>query len=563
MLRFAQLKWIFLVVLAGLVVMLPAYVGGVSQGADLTNHFVFAQPLYEEIGKGNLVPGWLGESNFGFGDPRVRFYPPFLYYVLCLFRLLTGDWFYAMLGAATLFSVVGALGVYFWARLYLSNEQAFLAALIFTLTPYHFAQFYQASLLAEFAAMSLLPFAFLAVDRLLSGERNNLVSVAAKIASLAAVYSLIVTTHVPTTVIGSLTLGIFALFITKWSAYKKGLVFCALGILLGLASSSWFWVKMISELSWIQAGVGVSSSYYDYRNNFVFSPFAPANLNTFYASLVAALTVSLLLPSFIIWKRILLKKEYGNVVRVILVLAIGTFFMTTDLSRPVWAIVPKLKDVQFPYRWLALTSVLICPIVALSYPVWIEYFQQKKFRPLHLALLLFFAGGLIFSVWDLVIDADYISRDTFIQKISNARGGPSFKDWLPRDAMQLSELRPMQGNVESQSRQVSIVEWESHRRVFNVSEGPEGSVRLRSYYYPLWVANRVEGGEKSPLELRKGDDGTLLAMIPKEAVTVELSFVEPFRTKASQIISLLGWTLTLALMIIGCTQLNLRSQNSE
>ncbi|MEO6050960.1 MAG: glycosyltransferase family 39 protein [Pyrinomonadaceae bacterium] len=117
--------------------MVPAYIWGIPSGAVLDNHFRFVMPFYDEISHGNLVPGWLAESNNGFGDARFRFYPPVLYYVLSLFRWLTSDRYFATLSVFTLFSITGASGVYFWARQSLSRYTAVLAAFLFAIVPYH------------------------------------------------------------------------------------------------------------------------------------------------------------------------------------------------------------------------------------------------------------------------------------------------------------------------------------------------------------------------------------------------------------------------------------------
>jgi hypothetical protein len=544
-------QWILLSILSGILVMLPVLLWGVPNGADLTNHFRFTLPLFDEIAGGNYSPGWLDESNFGFGDPRFRFYPPFVYYLLCLFRFLTNDWYAATLLVFTLFSVIGALGVYFWTRNHLSQPIALMAAALFVLTPYHLAQFYQASLLAEFAATSLLPLAFLAVEKLLTKSNKDLSTPLGDIALLGASYSLIVTTHLPTAVIGSLSLGVFALLMTGWKENKKGLMFCAMGIFLGLLSSSWFWVKMVSELAWIQAGSGVSSAYYDYRNNFVFSPFAMDNINTFYGSMMTGLTIILLFPSIFIWKKILWEKEYPKALRVILILSFVSLLMTTELSRPVWVIVPKLKDVQFPYRWLTVASIMICPVAALSISIWKERIKQKNVRVFQWALLLFFAGGSAFTIYDVVIDTEYFSRGVFEQKISEARGGASFKDWLPRNAKELKDLSPMSEKITAGDRQISSIEWRSHRRTFSVAAGAETVAHVRSYYYPLWRGFAVNGEQKTSLEIFSADDGTLLVRIPNEAATIEVDFIEPPRTKISFIIALFGWLITFAFLIIG------------
>ena len=545
----------------GILAMLPAYFWGTPTGADFDNHFRFALPFYDEIGKGNWFPAWLGESNYGFGDPRFRFYPPLLYYTLGAFRFVTGDWYTAFLLAMTAFSMLGAVGIYLWTRQNLSARTAVLSAAIFAFAPYHLTQFYQASLLAEFAAISFIPFAFMFVERLLNSQFSP--KKLSNIAGLGIFFALIVTTHIPTTVVASLSLGLFSLLLTDWKNYKKGLIFCACGIFLGLILSSWFWVKMVSELGFIQAGINVSSEYYDYRNNFVFSPFALNNLNTFFASLITALTVGIFLPFFLISGQILRRKSddaiskfftsekshAAKVLFAVTILAILTLLMTTDLSRPVWWIVPKLKDIQFPFRWLTIVSILICPLTALAFQVWQERLKQKKLRSVQLVLLLGFFAALFFTVKDLVIDSDYISREQFIQRVETRRGARSFNDWLPRGAKEVKDLMPLEGNADAGKRAIIISDWQAQKRNLTIAAGEETQIRLKTYHYPHWQAFQIKNGQSIPLTTSKAEDGTLLISIPNEAAEIEVVFVETALVKTALIISALGWLTALGLII--------------
>ncbi|HEY8561586.1 MAG TPA: 6-pyruvoyl-tetrahydropterin synthase-related protein [Pyrinomonadaceae bacterium] len=559
-------SWFIAAACLGVLAMLPVFFRGFPVGADFDNHFRFALPFYEEIERGNYFPGWLAESNFGFGDPRFRFYPPFLYYLLCLFRFLTGEWYYAAIIVFTLFSAAGTAGVYLWARRSMSGPLAFFAAALFAAAPYHLTQFYQASLLAEFVAAALLPYAFLFVEKLTTGAGDGLSTRLFNAAALAAVYSLIVSTHLPTTVIGSCGLGVFALLTTDRKNDKKALLFCAAALALALVSCSWFWAKMVGELGFIQAGEKVSSAHYDYRNNFIFSPFSPSNLNTWYGSFVALLTIVLFAPSVIIWRRIFRKKSSavpGNELSrgfddkvnrrlaAAFVLTLFSLFMTTDFSRPVWAVVPKLKDVQFPYRWLVIASIMICPLTAFSLPVWLEKFKRKDLRAVHLLLPAAFVAALAATTYDLVFNSKHISRAEFSRRIEAVRGARSFNDWLPRGAKEIKDLQPLDGQVDAGSRPVSIAEWGSHKRVFTIDAGTEPTARLRSYYYPLWRASIVKDEQRIPIATERAADGTLLVALPNEKAKVEVLFVEPRRTQFSLLASALGWLLILLLLVGG------------
>src|SRR6185503_20932850 len=101
---------IHLVVLAavGAAVILPMIFWGVPSALDLSNHFRFALPFYDGLHAGHLYPGWLAESNHGFGDASFRFYPPALYYLLALAKTIGGSWYAATVITFTTLSILGA-----------------------------------------------------------------------------------------------------------------------------------------------------------------------------------------------------------------------------------------------------------------------------------------------------------------------------------------------------------------------------------------------------------------------------------------------------------------------
>src|ERR1700730_11898347 len=110
-------KWraTMIVAAAGEGALIPIIIWGIPVGPDLNNHYRFAVAFHDSIRGGNLYPGWMDASNFGYGDPRLRFYPPGLYYLMSAARALTG-WYSASILTFCFFSIVGGLGVYYWSR---------------------------------------------------------------------------------------------------------------------------------------------------------------------------------------------------------------------------------------------------------------------------------------------------------------------------------------------------------------------------------------------------------------------------------------------------------------
>src|ERR1700737_4004593 len=242
-----ETKRLIWLVLWATAILTPILVWGVPFSRDLTNHFRFALPVYDSVQSGHFYPGWLAESNNGFGDASFRFYPPALYYLLALARTLTGNWYAATASTFTMLSMLGALGMYLWAREFTSSHLAMWAAIFYSVAPYHLNQLFQALLLAEFAAAALLPFTFLLAERVCRHRR------ARDIAGLAGAYALLILTHLPLAVIGSLALAFYALLRVDRKKFASAMGALAGSVALGLGASACYWTTMVSELNWIRA----------------------------------------------------------------------------------------------------------------------------------------------------------------------------------------------------------------------------------------------------------------------------------------------------------------------
>jgi len=535
--RGQNLRPALVVMVVAVCALLPIIVLGLPNGADLWNHFRFALPFYDSIRSGTFYPGWLAESNNGFGDPRFRFYPPGLYYLLAATRLLSGDWYAGSIASLVLLSVLGGLGAYFWARSFFEPKIAMWAGILYTIAPYHLNEIYQASLLSEYAACSILPFAFAFVERICR-KRN-----AYNVAGLGACYALLILTHLPLTVIGSISLAVYALFRIERRNFRVTLVQLALGVLLGIAASAFFWTTMVAELSWIKGNSNQPNSYYDYRVNFLFSPTALANRNTWYANLLTLALLGFFLPAIVLVHRFL-KKEWRGL-RALAILFMGSFLMATPLSRPIWFVVPKLSEVQFPWRWLSITTLVGSLLLAASISTWRE--RIGGLRPRDLAIGLCFCLSLVFIVTQVVRDCEYLGRARVQPMLKETRGTVSFKDWLPIWAHEFLQVEKMRGNVEAGTRAVNVTSWEPLRRTFHIDDGPAGIARLRTYFYPHWVA--MEEGRS--LSTSAAADGVLLVAVPAQAADIEVVFREPGRVRIAALVSTVAWVLIVGLVVFG------------
>jgi hypothetical protein len=527
---------ILIVALVAMAVLLPIMIFGIPNGADLPNHLRFALPFYESMQSGHFHPGWLAESSYGLGDPRFIFYPPGLYYLLSATRMLTGAWYSASILAFIILSVAGGLGAYFWARTIFTPRVAMWTGVLYALAPYRLNELYQASLLSEYAACSILPFVFGFVERVI--RRKSIYDVV----GLGASYALLILTHLPIAVIGSIALAIYVLLRVEKKAFWSTITRVALGTTLGLAASSFFWTSMLAELSWIKGSGANPNPYYDYRLNFVFSPSALTNRNTWYANLLALAMIGFLFPGVAFLVRSFKRDKSNGAMNAALVLLLVTFLMATPLSKPVWAVVPKLSEVQFPWRWLSITSLMGAMLFAASIPKWKEQFHNRL-RPRDLAVGLVFALSLVFIGTQIIQDCEYISRAKFEPMVQDVRGAVSFKDWLPVWARDFNHVEKMLAEVDAGTRPVTITAWEPERRTFHLGAGTENTLQVRTYFYPRWTA-KADG---HLLPITPTADGLLQISAPAQATDIQLAFEPPARVHLFELVTTASWIL-----ILGC-----------
>jgi hypothetical protein len=405
------------------------------------------------------------------------------------------------------------------------------AAILYALAPYHVNQLYQAFLLAEFAGAAVLPFAFGFVERVCRRGRYR------DVAGLAATYALLILTHLPLAVIGSLALAVYVLVRLDRKRWKRSLRLLCIAAVLGLVASSVYWVRMAAELKWIGINNTNPDSSVDYNQNFLFSTLSPENLNVWWVNILAVMTFLLFVPALaLFFRRARGEARFGQLIPVA-ILALMALFMALPLSRPLWRILPALQQIQFPWRWLAVFSMAGSLLAAASIPLWLENKMQWR-RPLRLMVLGSMLVSVAFTLAHTVREAEYRNPQQFEGDLQSVRGTASVNYWIPVWAS--PNPREMNSEVEAGNRQVAVNNWAPEHRRFEVSPGNASELRVRTFYYPHWVAT----SEGRVLPTRPDSDGALLISLPgnpTNATPVNLDFREPRRGQVSVALSAFGW----------------------
>ncbi len=528
-----KINYKHIAMIAGLafVVMLPIFYNGIPLGNDLSQHFQFAQTIHKSITSGEIYPSFDADFNQQYGDYGIRFYPPAAYYLLAITYSIFGNWFFAAQISFYLIFFLSGIGTYLWAREEFSDEQSLIAAALFIFAPYHINQIYNNFLYAEFASMAVIPFCFLFITRIC--KRNNLSS----FLGLSIAYALLILTHLPLTIIGSIALGIYGLAMINREKFFKNFIALASSACLGVAASSFYWIKIVTEKDWLNhSGGKYFLTIYSYLENFLFRP---QNFLNFYTDasclwlgeimLLSILFISIPSTIFILKDKTSINRFASSVAIVLLV----SLFMISPLSIFIWNNLDFLQKVQFPWRWLGIASLSGSIFASIGIIKLAEKLKTSKSVLLQLGVVFIF---LLYSFSSILIikQAEHKSFDNFNSAVGTAPNQSSFDCWWTiwaKSAATGTREKVVVGN-----RKVEISTWDKNLKEFTIEKGDETSARVAFYYYPHWKASI----NNELLNVQPSADGAILIQIPQDAVKISLRFEEPKFVKACQIISLLA-----------------------
>jgi hypothetical protein len=503
---------------------------GIPAGRDLHQHLQFAGSYREALAAGDFFPGWAGSENHGFGSVGIRFYPPLAYYLLALTDLLTGSLFDAFWLNCFFWMLLGAAGAYWWVRESTEPAWALLAAVLYALAPFHLFQIYQALLYGEFAASGLLPFCFLFLSRLI--RRGG----AADVVRFSVCYSLLVLTHLPLTIIGTLALAVYGAFLIERANFKRSAGRLAVAGLLSLAATAFYWLRVVTEVGLVaHSSDRYSSGQFDFRQ-YLFPLYYSMGEPVWHFDAPIALALLMLAPLAVylaLGRRGEKSGEHGSAPAL---LAAGAFsiLMMSVPSAPVWNALGFLQKIQFPWRWLSVASLLSAAAFAAGLRLLGRRFRNTR-RILTYAVIIVAASFVILDLAQNILTSAPLSRAEFALETEDLTAQEGCPCWLPAGADRAAYAD--REKVSARGRTVSLGRWESERREFEIGPGAPGAVRVATFAYPHWRA-RVNG---AAVPIAVAADGAMTIDVPETSAAIELYFEEPVLLRSALPVSLTIW----------------------
>jgi len=365
-----------LILFAAAVAVAPQCLRGNSCGHDFDFHLVSWLDAQSAWRLGIPYPHWTPSANFGAGEPRFVFYPPLTWMLGAALGFVL-PWQLVPTAMTFLLLAGTGLATRALARLALPSGAATLAGCTALFSGYALFTAYERSAFAELAGGCWIPLVLLFILR----EGNPSVPASACSAWRLALDGS--TAPLALAVAGAWlsnpTVGVMACYLLAAVALTlAGLSFswapvlrASAGVVLGMGLVAAYLVPASWEQRWVDIHQVTQDPGQTLENNWLFAVHADPSLGLHdavlrQASVIAVVMIAVALGGLLVsWLRGRLRGQQRWWIPFALITA-AVLFLQFPVSRPLWNLLPELRFLQFPWRWLLVLEapMAICLVSA-------------------------------------------------------------------------------------------------------------------------------------------------------------------------------------------------------
>jgi uncharacterized membrane protein len=543
-----------LIVIAATLAVIPMLFFGNAWGHDFDLHLPRWMDAAQQFREGIVFPRWAAGSNSGLGDPFFIFYPPLSW---TLGATLGSILPWRMVPGAYVWLVVVLAGAAMWkcASDWLDPPDAVMASLLYAVNPYIIVMVYRRCSYGELLASAFFPLLVWAAVRMGRDPTKT-------IFPLAIVFAAIWLADLPAGLVASYSLALLLLCNSFIHRSLRPILYGAVAILTTFLGLTFFLFPAAWERKWVSINLVLRPDWVPERN-FLFAQIRDPGMLLFSMGLsfLALILVGATAIAAVLTRR--LRREAPDVWRLLTVLGGVSAFLLFRPSSILWNILPELRYVEFPWRWLS--PLCVAGVVLTSSAV-----GQTRRRAALWVTVAFAIGaigaGIVHSVrWD--------SQHRHLKDLTAAtHSGAGYKlgedfAWsrpLGSHPSKLPELAPVIVSADAQDEiemsrqgvQIHVDLWSPERKVFSVDSPRPLLLRIKLLTYPAWQAKL--NGKIVALETKQ-ETGQMLLPVPAGFTRAEIKFVRTWDRTVGMAVSLTTiLALTLLMLVLQGREISAR-----
>jgi hypothetical protein len=537
--------------LVSVAIVLPFFWYGSASGHDFEFH---ADSWYDaalQWKEGVLYPRWTAWTNHGFGEPRFIFYPPLSWMLGAAFtRVMPLTWVPVVFIVLT--QTFAGLSAFVLLKRLTSERAAILGATCYVMNPNALLMTYIRSDFAEQLACAMFPLVLLGALRLCNYLEDS-ESGPASIVYFAIPFAGVWLTNAPAGVIVSYSIALLMAWAAITQRSLKIAVRGACGLALGLSLTGFYLIPAAYEQRWVNIGQALSSGLLPWQN-FLFTAIEDVEHTWFnwIASMCALILVLLFAISALLSGRLAKREEASGGSRrmwtALLVVGAAATLLMMRFTLPLWNYLPKLRFVQFPWRWMSIVALIFVCFAA-------AVFEKRR-------------GWLLFAVMAvasvplghfLVSNAWWDTDEMPTQYAAIERGtgfdgtdeydprGDDHSD-LPVGAPLVKILPEDKDGSGVPEAQAHVVEWKTENKQIRVDAREEARVALRLLNYPAW---RVEVNGKAIAPERMDDFNVVVIPVERGSSVIRVRFARTADRTVGIAVSVMAMMVAIGLMVWG------------
>jgi hypothetical protein len=346
-----------IILVAAMVALGPLFLRGPSCTSDFGFHFISWIDAQHSMSTGLLYPHWAESPNFGAGEPRFVFYPPISWMSGALLGMFL-PWSLVPLVLYLLLLTATGLASRALAGEVLPDQPATLAGCASIFLGYVLFSVYRRNDFAELAGAIWVPLLLLFALRRQNSSGNFWQRTFDGSATpLAIMMAGVWLSNGPVAIMACYLLAAVVLVSALVEKSLVPVVRAAIGTLGGIGLASIYLIPAVCERNWISIENAIHPGNYVVENSWLFARHADPLLASHDIMLhrVSMVAVEMFAVAFgggaIAWMRGFVPGERRWWLPLALIPP-AILFLLLPISRPVWNLLPELRLLQFPWRWL-------------------------------------------------------------------------------------------------------------------------------------------------------------------------------------------------------------------